>query len=238
MSAPYKGRGDRPRHHPITRFLVGKDIEGGIYERATGRGTEPYIELRHRSPGDGGRQSFACSLRRFEEIYAKAKAIVEERRQGREQGPRQAQGRGRPDKFSLGRIVIRPDVAARVNPADIARALDRHASGHWGSVDAETRQANDQAVDQGGEWSIYSHHSTLGPGSEAGIEVTTYAHLRDRRVTVVSLAPDPNLSAFDLEQDGLAEGQQAQGEQRSPDVERPASEHHQAEQRLRKGLGL
>lgn len=51
-----------------------------------------------------------------------------------------------PPFVPLGRTVATPAAIAAVSPPDIAAALRRHASGDWGEVDPDDRDANDDAV--------------------------------------------------------------------------------------------
>lgn len=52
-------------------------------------------------------------------------------------------------RFELGAMVITSGALARLPPEDILHALLRHASGDWGDLDSEDRNANDRALLQG-----------------------------------------------------------------------------------------
>ena len=52
-------------------------------------------------------------------------------------------------KFPLGQVVSTPNAIQSLSHADILPALARHVVGDWGDVDAEDREANDQAVVNG-----------------------------------------------------------------------------------------
>jgi hypothetical protein len=52
-------------------------------------------------------------------------------------------------KFPLGQIVATANAAATLSPAEMTRALERHASGDWGDLDEEDREANEQALVHG-----------------------------------------------------------------------------------------
>lgn len=46
-------------------------------------------------------------------------------------------------KFELGQTLITPQARDSLHPADVLRALRRHASGDWGDVCQEDRQENE-----------------------------------------------------------------------------------------------
>jgi hypothetical protein len=52
--------------------------------------------------------------------------------------------------FPLGFVAVTPEVEQTLSPADIARALARHAAGDWGELCPEDRRANDDALQAGG----------------------------------------------------------------------------------------
>jgi hypothetical protein len=52
-------------------------------------------------------------------------------------------------KFSLGQIVATPNALAHIPNPEILRALARHHQGDWGALDAEDKEANDQALTSG-----------------------------------------------------------------------------------------
>jgi hypothetical protein len=49
-------------------------------------------------------------------------------------------------RFSLGRIVATPSALRAIPNEEILRALDLHASGHWGELDPMDRKANEVAL--------------------------------------------------------------------------------------------
>lgn len=59
-------------------------------------------------------------------------------------------GTGNEGLFPLGRIVATPGALAVLAPEDILLALQRHAAGDWGEVDALDEEANNAAVRSGG----------------------------------------------------------------------------------------
>ena len=54
------------------------------------------------------------------------------------------------DKVELGRLLLTEGVIERIEPNDAAEAVRRHAEGDWGLLDAEDREANEQALKTGG----------------------------------------------------------------------------------------
>lgn len=52
---------------------------------------------------------------------------------------------GRP-KFALGGIYSTPGALEVLTPAEMQTSLARHHRGDWGDLDAEDKQANDQAL--------------------------------------------------------------------------------------------
>lgn len=76
----------------------------------------------------------------------------------------------------LGQIVATPAALGVLTQPDIAAALRRHASGDWGTVDAEDRAANDEALRDGTRLlSVYESASgtTFWVITEADRSVTT-----------------------------------------------------------------
>lgn len=49
-------------------------------------------------------------------------------------------------KFRIGRLLSTPGALARISHGEMLRALERHASGDWGSVCSEDAEANAAAV--------------------------------------------------------------------------------------------
>jgi hypothetical protein len=66
-----------------------------------------------------------------------------------------------PAKFLLGRIVATPNLLASVPNLEILSALERHVRGDWGTLDAEDRDANENALKHGGRL-FSAYHSTQG----------------------------------------------------------------------------
>ena len=64
-----------------------------------------------------------------------------------------------PAKFLLGRIVATPNLLASVPNLEILSALERHVRGDWGTLDAEDRDANENALKHGGRL-FSAYHST------------------------------------------------------------------------------
>jgi hypothetical protein len=53
-------------------------------------------------------------------------------------------------KFQLGQVVITRNALDTLKANDVQTALQRHASGDWGDLEAEDRQANEMALRSGG----------------------------------------------------------------------------------------
>jgi hypothetical protein len=53
-------------------------------------------------------------------------------------------------KFPFGHIVATPNALARIPNDEIVRALSRHLTGDWGTLDSEDWKANEQALKHGG----------------------------------------------------------------------------------------
>ena len=85
-------------------------------------------------------------------------------------------------RFPLGSIAATPGVELTLAPADIAQALARHATGDWGELCPEDRQANDDALETGGR--LLSVYRARGSGER--FYVITEA---DRSATTL-LLPD------------------------------------------------
>ena len=61
-------------------------------------------------------------------------------------------------RFSLGQVVATPGILAAAETArdDVQKYLSQHAKGEWGESCREDRQANDDAVSNGGRlFSVY-----------------------------------------------------------------------------------
>ena len=85
-------------------------------------------------------------------------------------------------KFPLGRLVATSNLVARVSPADVRAAVQRHAQCDWGEVCESDRAMNDQGLLDGSRlMSVYS--SSTG---EAFWIITEW----DRSVTTVLLPED------------------------------------------------
>ena len=78
-------------------------------------------------------------------------------------------------RFALGDIVITANAQARLNPADVAQGLARHARGDWGEVDEDDREQNEFALKEGCRLlSVYrSGELTFWIITEADRSVTT-----------------------------------------------------------------
>ncbi len=83
-------------------------------------------------------------------------------------------------KFRLGRVHLTSEASDALDLGDVRDALEGHACGHWGQVDAYTRHDNDQALEYGGL--VFSVHA-----DRAGnlIEIRTDAA---RTLTTVDLS--------------------------------------------------
>src|SRR5262245_41630391 len=68
---------------------------------------------------------------------------------------------GQAAKFLLGQIVATPNALDQIPNAEILKALSRHVAGDWGELEAEDRDANENALKQGGR--LFSRYvSTRG----------------------------------------------------------------------------
>ena len=83
--------------------------------------------------------------------------------------------------FPLGSIYSTPGVIRSISAKEIVDALMRHASGDWGDLDPEDKQANDDALEHGGR--IFSAYT-----SSAGVRFWVITEA-DRSMTTV-LLPD------------------------------------------------
>jgi len=64
--------------------------------------------------------------------------------------------------FPLGQVVATPGLLARIPPSEHLDALHRHAGSDWGDLDDEDRQANEDALRDGGRlFSVYRASSGI-----------------------------------------------------------------------------
>ena len=81
-----------------------------------------------------------------------------------------------PAAFSLGRLLITPAAQAVLTQDDLLTALNRHARGDWGKVNADDRAENDLSVRKGFRI-LSAYESSSGEKfwiiTEAGREATT-----------------------------------------------------------------
>ena len=85
-------------------------------------------------------------------------------------------------KFPFGQIVSTPNALNQIPSDEILVALAQHVRGDWGTLDAEDRKANDQALAHGGRL-LSAYHST----ANIKFWIITEA---DRSVTTVLLPED------------------------------------------------
>ncbi len=52
-------------------------------------------------------------------------------------------------KFAIGQLCCTPGALETVSDTEISTALSRHLQGDWGDMDAEDKQANDEALKAG-----------------------------------------------------------------------------------------
>jgi hypothetical protein len=88
--------------------------------------------------------------------------------------------------FPLCRIVATPACLNAVPQPDLIKALSRHAVGDWGSLDAEDKAANDDAVLDGSRIlsSYTSGETVFWIITEADRSVTTFLLHRDCQAAV------------------------------------------------------
>lgn len=66
----------------------------------------------------------------------------------------------REPRFTLGRLCITPNAATVVPPEEVFKAVVRHATGDWGTLDEHDRQENERALRHGGRlFSAYESSS-------------------------------------------------------------------------------
>ena len=85
-------------------------------------------------------------------------------------------------RVPLGQGVITANAAQQLPPTDVTQAIQRHAIGDWGDVDAEDRAANDRAIQEGDR--LLSVYYTV-----SGIKFWIITEW-DRSVTTVLLPED------------------------------------------------
>ena len=84
--------------------------------------------------------------------------------------------------FPLGQTVITRNALSTLIPVEVLTALGRHASGDWGEIDTEDRQANELALERG-ERLLSAYRSA------AGVKFWIITE-SDRSVTTVLLPED------------------------------------------------
>jgi hypothetical protein len=84
-------------------------------------------------------------------------------------------------KFPLGQTVITANAQARLDPADVAQGLSRHARGDWGDIPPEDAGQNEFGLKHGERL-----FSAYGKGGNRFWIITE----RDRSVTTVLLPED------------------------------------------------
>lgn len=84
--------------------------------------------------------------------------------------------------FPLGRLVATPNALAQLTQTDISNALLRHASGDWGDVGNEDREANNRSLHDGTRLLSVYH-------SESGTKFWIITEA-DRSATTVLLPED------------------------------------------------
>lgn len=86
-------------------------------------------------------------------------------------------------KFSLGRLVATQNALGHLTHEDILTAINRHAQGDWGTLDAEDWRANEVSLRDGSRLlSVY-----FSAGDNAKFYVITEA---DRSATTILLPED------------------------------------------------
>ena len=85
-------------------------------------------------------------------------------------------------KFPFGQLVSTPNALNQIPNDEIIAALSRHLRGDWGTLDAEDRNSNEQALARGGRL-FSAYHST----ANIKFWIITEA---DRSVTTVLLPED------------------------------------------------
>jgi hypothetical protein len=86
-------------------------------------------------------------------------------------------------QIETGQIVATPNALENVPELDMALALDRHTKGDWGDLTDEDRQANDDAITNGGR--LLSSYRTVPSGTKFWIITEA-----DRSATTVLLPED------------------------------------------------
>ena len=85
-------------------------------------------------------------------------------------------------KFTLGQLVITSNALRTLHEPDVLKAVIRHALGDWGDVDAEDKQANEDALKKG-----YRLLSSYKDSKGTKFWIITEA---DRSVTTILLPED------------------------------------------------
>ena len=88
----------------------------------------------------------------------------------------------REPRFSLGRLCITPNAASVVPPEEVFKAVTRHATGDWGTLDEHDRQENERALRHGGR--LFSAYE-LSSGQKFWVITES-----DRSVTTLLLPED------------------------------------------------
>jgi len=85
-------------------------------------------------------------------------------------------------KFAFGRIVATPNALSKIPNEEILAALARHVRGDWGDLGKEDRDANEQALIDGGR--LFSRY-----WSSSGIKFWVITEA-DRSATTILLPED------------------------------------------------
>lgn len=84
--------------------------------------------------------------------------------------------------FPIGKTIITRAAQMSLNPADVQAAMNRHAAGDWGDLDAYDKSANDNAILEL-ERLVSAYHDSAGKKFYIITE-------HDRSVTTVLLPED------------------------------------------------
>ena len=67
-----------------------------------------------------------------------------------------------PPKFLLGQVVATPNALNKIPNDEILNALSRHVRGDWGTLEAEDRRVNENALKNGGRlFSAYQSNRSI-----------------------------------------------------------------------------